>query len=87
MESFRHASVDDTTTEARQVQIDCYRRMSTWRKVELIVELGELTDSLALAGIAARHPEADDDERRMRLLSLKYGPELVRRAYGWTAGS
>jgi hypothetical protein len=59
--------------------------MPAWRKVELVVELGELTDALALAGIADRHPEADDEERRMRLLTLKYGPELVRRAYGWSA--
>lgn len=57
------------------------------RKVELVLELNRLADELALAGIAQRHPEADADERRMRLLALKHGPELIRAAYGWSAGS
>ena len=49
------------------------------------MQLEHLADTLALAGIAERHPQADDDERRLRLLTLKHGPELVRRAYGWSA--
>ena len=80
-------SLRDTTAEARRVQVDCYRRMAPWQKVELCMQLEHLADTLALAGIAERHPQADDDERRLRLLTLKHGPELVRRAYGWSADS
>jgi hypothetical protein len=79
------ASVGDTSEEARSVQVECYRRMAPWQKLSVAMELGELADAFALAGIADRHPDADDEERRMRLLSLKYGPELVARAYGWSA--
>lgn len=61
--------------------------MSPAQKMEIALELNRLADELALAGIAQRHPEADAHERCMRLLALKHGSELIRAAYGWSAGS
>jgi len=79
------ATSGDTSVEARSVQVECYRRMAPWQKVRVVMELGQLADAFALAGIADRYPDADEEERRMRLLVLKYGPNLVHRAYGWSA--
>lgn len=75
----------DTSAEALRIQVECYRRMPTWRKVELCMELGRLSDSLALVGIAERFPSADDAERRRRLFALKHGDELVQQAFHGSA--
>ncbi len=74
----------DTSAEALAVQTACYRRMTPARKLEIVRTLNRRADAFALAGIAERYPDADEEERRMRLLALKLGPELTRAAYGWS---
>lgn len=72
----------DTDTEAERVQMEIYRRMPAWRKMELIVDAIETNRQLALAGLRSRHPEAGPEEIRRRLLGLLLGEDLATEVYG-----
>lgn len=72
----------DTHPAIEKVQLDHYRSLPPWRKLEL-VEDGNLTVRLfALAGLRSRHPEAADVEIQRRLMDLLLGPEAAQRAFG-----
>lgn len=46
------------------------------------MRLSQAVRELALAGIRARHPAADDHELRVRLAVRLYGRECARRVFG-----
>jgi len=75
--------MDDTHPRIRAEQIRLYRRMSPARRVEIALQLCRMVDDAALAGVLERHPGCSEREARMRLAVLKYGAELVEKAYGW----
>jgi hypothetical protein len=72
----------DTDPEAERVQIEIFRRMPAWRKIQLVDEANQLARQLALAGLRQRHPEADPEELRRRLMGLFLGEELATEVYG-----
>jgi hypothetical protein len=72
----------DTDAEAERIQMEIYRRMPAWRKIELIVEAIETARQLALAGLRSRHPEAGPEEIRRRLFGLLLGEKLAKEVYG-----
>ena len=72
----------DTDPEAEAVQLEIYRRMPAWRKIQLVFEANEMSRALALAGIRSRHPQAGPEEIRRRFLGLSLGEELATRVYG-----
>ena len=75
----------DTSAEAQQLMIECYRAMSGSEKLALVGQMNAAVDALAEAGVRARFPGADEYEVSMRMRVLKYGPDLTQRAFGWTA--
>ncbi len=48
----------DTTREAELVQLSVYRRLGGVERLRLALELSELAQTLAVAGIRQRHPDA-----------------------------
>lgn len=72
----------DTDPDAERVQIEIFRRMPAWRKVQLVEDANRTARQLALAGLRHRHPEAGPDELRRRLFGLFLGEELATRVYG-----
>ncbi len=72
----------DTDPEAEAVQLEIYRRMSGWRKIELVFEANAMSRALAMAGLRSRFPQAGPKELRRRLMDLLLGEELATRAYG-----
>jgi hypothetical protein len=72
----------DTDPKAEAVQIEIYRRMPAWRKVELVADAIETSRLLALAGLRGRFPEAGEEEIRRRFMDLTLGEELAAKAYG-----
>lgn len=72
----------DTNPDAERVQIEIFRRMPAWRKVQLVEDANQVSRQLALAGLKQRHPEAGPDELRRRLLGLFLGEELATQVYG-----
>jgi len=75
----------DTSFEAEQLQFEHYRRMSAPEKVHVILELGRAADAVCLQGLRHRHASASPRELELRLAALKYGRDLVERAFGWRA--
>ena len=59
--------------------------MSPAEKAARVADLTRAACTLALVGLRARHPEADEHELLLRLAVLRLGAETVRRAYGWRA--
>ncbi len=59
--------------------------MSPAEKAARVVALTRAANTLALAGLRVRHPEASDGELLLRLAAIRLGPDLVRRVYGWSA--
>ncbi|MGB5815856.1 MAG: hypothetical protein WBI27_11675 [Thermoanaerobaculia bacterium] len=56
--------------------------MSSRRKVELVEDANRTARELALAGIAARHPMATEQQRERLLLGLVVGEPLATKIYG-----
>lgn len=72
----------DTDPEAERVQIEIFRRMPAWRKIQLVDEANQLARQLSLAGLRQRHPKAGPEELRRRLMGLQLGEELATEVYG-----
>lgn len=72
----------DTAPDVERVQIEVYRRMPAWRKVELVDDAIELSRQLAFAGVRARHPHASPEELRRRFLGIWVGEDLASEAWG-----
>jgi hypothetical protein len=71
----------DTTPEAAAVQLDIYRRMPPWRRLQIALELGDMVRELSVAGVRSRHPEYTDDQVRLAVIRLSVGENLFRKAY------
>lgn len=57
--------------------------MTSAEKARCIRDLGLAADTIALAGLRNRHPGAGHRELLLRLAILRFGRELVARAYDW----
>ena len=71
----------DTDAESEQHQIERWRAMSPADKLRLVAELNAAADTMALAGIRLRHPEASPREQFLRLACVKLGRDLARQVY------
>lgn len=71
--------------DADRVRFERYASMSPADKAARMGELTRAACTLALAGLRARHPAADERELLLRLAVLRLGAETTSRAYGWRA--
>ena len=72
----------DTHPDIERLQIERLRQMPAWRKMELMAEMSQTVQTLALAGLRQRYPSDTHAQRRRRLADLLLGPVLAARAYG-----
>lgn len=72
----------DTDPEAERIQIEIFRNMPAWRKVQLVEDANRTARQLALAGLRQRHPDAGPEELHRRLVGLFLGEELATQVYG-----
>jgi hypothetical protein len=73
----------DTAFDVEQLLVEAYRRMPPWEKARRVGEMVQTLETLALAGIADRHPQATPQERRLRLAALRLDRDTMVRAFGW----
>jgi len=52
-------------------------------KLELVRQMTQAVQQMALAGISRRYPKATPREQRLRLASLWLDAETMQRAFGW----
>ncbi len=69
----------DTSSEAHDIQLRVYRRMSSEERTELAIEMSEEARTTALDGIRRRNPQWDADECWLELLRLLWGDALFSR--------
>lgn len=79
------ARPEDTSAHADDVQFERLRAMSPQQRAEILTALTFAVQDLALAGLRLVHPDASDDELRLRLAARRLGDETVRRIWGWPA--
>ena len=72
----------DTDPEAERVQIEIWRGMPEWRKLQLVAGMNAMVRGLVLAGLRQRYPQANTSELSRRLADLWLGEELAARVYG-----
>lgn len=69
----------DTDRSAQAAQIEIFRAMPPWRKLELLGDSCESTRALLEAGLRNRFPDSSDAEIRRMLLESMLGEEIVAR--------
>jgi hypothetical protein len=74
--------LNDTAPEIERIRIEQLRQMPSWRKLELMAEMGQTVRTLALSGLRQRYPDDTPAQRRRRLADLLLGEELAARVYG-----
>ncbi len=74
--------ISDTAPEARQVQLELYRRMSPARKIELIFDAYCTGQLLAMAGIRMLNPAATDKQLWRIWAKQHLGENLYSKVYG-----
>ena len=72
----------DTHPDAERVWIELLRSVPAWRKLHMLAQLNSAVQTLALAGLRQRLPDASPADLRRHLADLWLGPELAARAYG-----
>lgn len=83
----RPRQLDDTSPDVRGVLQDLYASMTPAQKLRRMSELTLAANRLALAGLAARHPDESRQELLLRLARLRLGDDLVDRVYGARDGA
>ena len=72
----------DTDPEAERVQMEIYRQMPPWKKIQVVEDANRLSRALALAGLRSRYPDAGPEEIQRRFLGLWLGEDLASEVYG-----
>jgi len=73
----------DTASEMERILIEGYRKMSAWEKLQRVREWNRFLETLALADIRRRHPQADEHECALRAAARRIEPDVMRRLLGW----
>jgi len=81
-DGYRTQSID-TSREAEEFQLEGYRKMEAWQKLAILDDLNRMVEGLARAGIRERHPDATEEQVRLRLAALRHGREFTIRWFGW----
>jgi hypothetical protein len=72
----------DTGADAEAVQLEIFRQMPVWQKVQTVVDQNRTGRTLAIAGIRARYPSAGRDEIDRRLMDLLLGERTAAQVFG-----
>ena len=76
----------DTHPKMEALQIQLWRQASPTRKMQMLAQLNASAHTLALMGLRARYPQANEADLRRRLADLLLGEELARKVYGVHGG-
>lgn len=77
----RKLRLNDTSPDARDVQMAIYRKMSPQQRLQVALQLSQTGRRLLGEGIRLRHPEYSDQELRLATIRAWLGADLFRTAY------
>ena len=75
--------LSDTHPDIEKRLIMGLRQMPGWRKLQLVQEMNEFADALAMADVRRHYPNADERECCLRVASRRVPADLMRKAFGW----
>ena len=78
----RKTQSPDTEPWAEAKLFDYWRGLETWEKADIVTDLCLAAEELSRAGLAARHPEASEEELRLRAACLRLGRDAVEQVLG-----
>ena len=78
--------MNDTGEKANRRYHELLRAQAPHERLAQAVALTKMVRDLAIAGIKARHPDADDAEVRVRLAVRLYGRAAAERMFGRVPG-
>ena len=71
----------DTSEEADEVQLGIYRRMEPSERLQVGLDLTDLSRHLLAEGIRHRHPEYEDEQVRFATIRAWLGADLFALVY------
>ncbi len=83
MSAVSKSEILDTAPDALGTQVECWRRMTAAEKFAIVHELNQACEAMSRAGVRLRHPDATDEEVRVRVIALRLGRELSVAVHGW----
>ncbi len=72
----------DTPKEVLEIQYDLYRKMTPAKKFRIVCDAYRFGQSLAMAGIRMRFPNANEKEVKQIWAKEHLGEELYKKVYG-----
>jgi hypothetical protein len=76
----------DTSEEALQIQLECFRRMTPQERIEKMSAWSTQLKTMAFAAIRRQHPDYDQHQVQVKYIELAYGSELAQGFQAWLAG-
>lgn len=73
----------DTADTTMDLVVERWRAMTPRDKLDEVAALNESVEQLAAAGVRQRHPTADEEAVRLRVIALRLGRDLMVDVYGW----
>ena len=76
----------DTDPRAWAVQLECFRRMTPERRIEIAIDLSVQLRATLREGIRSRHPQYTEEDLDLAVQRLLLGEELFAKAWRGRAG-
>ena len=73
----------DTSPEAHSLQRDLLRQMTPVQRIRQTMVMSDHVRRMAFEAIQRRHPEFDENQRRLRFIELVYGKSLADSLRRW----
>ena len=73
----------DTSVEAFEVQLECFRRMAPQERIERMSSWSTQLKKMAMEAIRRRHPEFDEQQVQLKYIELTYGLEIAQGYRTW----
>jgi hypothetical protein len=73
----------DTPPEVRKKYYELLRALDVPARARSFESVCRRVRMFAEAGLRRRHPNASDEELRLRLTAQRYGQEVAQRLFGW----
>jgi hypothetical protein len=73
----------DTSVEAFEVQLECFRRMAPQERIERMSSWSTQLKKMAMEAIRRRHPEFDEQQVQLKYIELAYSLELAQGYRTW----
>ena len=74
---------EDTPVEVERIQMEILRRMTPGQKMDCIRDMTMSMAAMQLAAVKRQHPDATEEEIRLRVISRWLPRDIMIRAYNW----